>query len=68
MKLVQIILKNSIKIAGIIIIAGLIIKAFTIIFIQPIPFLIDLGISTILIFAGIIIYLVSFFSTQSSAE
>ena len=68
MKLVQTILKNSTKIAGIMIIAGLIIKAFTIIFIQPITFLIDLGISTILISAGIIIYLVSFFSSQSSAE
>lgn len=60
------ILKNNIKIAGFIIIPGLIIKAITIFFIHHLTFLIDLGISSLLIAVGIVVYLISFF-TQSSA-
>lgn len=63
----QSIFKNKLKIAGIAIIIGLVIKIFTIIFIQPLTFLIDLGISSLIIAIGIVIYLISFFSSQSSA-
>ena len=59
--------KNRIKLAGIILIIGLLIKTSMIFFIHPLTFLIDLGLSTLLIVAGIVIYLISFFSSQSSA-
>ena len=54
MKLKSLFKDNKLKIAGLIIIIGLAIKICTIFFIHPVTFLIDMGISTLLIAAGIV--------------
>ena len=55
--------QNKTRIAGLLLIVGLIIKIFTILTIHPVTFLIDLGISSLLIGAGIIVFLISVFSS-----
>jgi len=56
--------QNKIKLAGLIIIAGLVIKVIGILYPHPILFLVDLAVSSFLMCAGVVLFLVSFFKTS----